>query len=42
MKAALEAAGVAAGRIDTKPPAYVEVGAGGADAEARRVEISSR
>lgn len=42
VKAALEAAGVSAERIDTEPPAYVEVGAGGTDAEARRVEISAR
>ncbi len=42
VKAALEAAGVSADRIESKPPVFVEVGAGGADAEARRVEISSR
>ena len=39
VKAALEAAGVAPDQVDTKPPMFVEAGAGGADAEARRVEI---
>lgn len=42
VQAALVAAGVGADRIDTRPPVFVEIGAGGADAEARRVEISAR
>lgn len=37
---ALKAAGVSADNIQMKPPLFVEVGAGGSDAEARRVEIS--
>jgi len=39
---ALMAAGVAEANIEMKPPMFVEVGAGGADAEARRVEISKQ
>lgn len=39
VKAALQAAGVAAERIGTKPPLFVEIGAGGSTAEARRVDI---
>jgi len=31
---------VAASGMEMKPPLFVEVGAGGTDAEARRVEIS--
>jgi outer membrane protein OmpA-like peptidoglycan-associated protein len=37
---ALKAAGVAESSIEMKAPMFVEVGAGGSDAEARRVEIS--
>ncbi len=37
---ALQAAGVAEAHIAMKPPLFVEVGAGGNDAEARRVEIN--
>ncbi len=37
---ALKAAGVAEASIEMKAPMFVEVGAGGSDAEARRVEIS--
>ena len=37
---ALKAAGVAEGNLEMKPPLFVEVGAGGSDAEARRVEIN--
>jgi outer membrane protein OmpA-like peptidoglycan-associated protein len=37
---ALKAAGVAEASIETKPPMFVEVGAAGGDAEARRVEIN--
>jgi outer membrane protein OmpA-like peptidoglycan-associated protein len=37
---ALKAAGVAEGNIEMRPPVFVEAGAGGADAEARRVEIN--
>jgi flagellar motor protein MotB len=37
---ALKAAGVAEENIETKPPMFVEMGAAGGDAEARRVEIS--
>lgn len=41
--AALTAAGVAADRIGTKPPMFVEIGAtGGDDAAARRVEITAQ
>lgn len=42
VKAALEAQGVAPERIAGKPPVFVEVGAGGADANARRVEITAQ
>ena len=37
---ALKAAGVAEGSIEMRPPVFVEAGAGGADQEARRVEIN--
>jgi outer membrane protein OmpA-like peptidoglycan-associated protein len=37
---ALVAAGVAEAGIEMRAPLFVEVGAGGSDAEARRVEIS--
>ena len=40
VKAALEAAGVSPSRIESKEPVFVEIGAGGADAEARRVDIT--
>jgi outer membrane protein OmpA-like peptidoglycan-associated protein len=36
----LKAAGVAEANMEMKPPFFVEVGAGGSDAEARRVEIN--
>jgi outer membrane protein OmpA-like peptidoglycan-associated protein len=39
---ALKAAGVAEGNIALQPPVFVEVGAGGSDAEARRVDISKQ
>jgi outer membrane protein OmpA-like peptidoglycan-associated protein len=39
---ALKAAGVADANIEMKPPMFVEVGASGGDAEARRVEISKQ
>jgi outer membrane protein OmpA-like peptidoglycan-associated protein len=39
---ALKAAGVAEASVEMKPPMFVEVGVGGADAEARRVEISKQ
>jgi hypothetical protein len=39
--AALQAQGVSSDRVNMKPPTFVEVGAGGSDAEARRVEIAS-
>ncbi|HEY4067630.1 MAG TPA: OmpA family protein [Burkholderiaceae bacterium] len=42
VKAGLVAHGVSAERIGTQPPVFVEVGAGGGDAQARRVEISAR
>ncbi|MES2960037.1 MAG: DUF937 domain-containing protein [Pseudomonadota bacterium] len=42
VQAALVAAGVGADRIEARPPVFVEVGAGGADAQERRVEISAR
>ncbi len=42
VKAALEAAGVGADRIESKPPVFVEIGAAGGDAEARRVDIGTR
>ena len=37
---ALKAAGVAEGNIEMRPPVFVEAGTGGADQEARRVEIN--
>ena len=37
---ALKAAGVAEANLEMKPPMFVEVGAAGSDAEARRVEIN--
>ena len=37
---ALKAAGVPEASIEMRPPMFVEAGAGGSDAEARRVEIS--
>ena len=37
---ALKAAGVDEANIEMKPPMFVEVGAAGGDAEARRVEIN--
>jgi hypothetical protein len=39
---ALKAAGVAEANVEMKPPLFVEAGAGGSDAEARRVEISKQ
>ena len=39
---ALKAAGVAEANVEMKPPLFVETGAGGSDAEARRVEISKQ
>jgi outer membrane protein OmpA-like peptidoglycan-associated protein len=39
---ALKAAGVAEANIEMKPPMFVEVGAAGGDAEARRVEINKQ
>jgi cytochrome c oxidase subunit 2 len=39
---ALKTAGVAEANIEMKPLTFVEVGAGGNDAEARRVEISKQ
>jgi outer membrane protein OmpA-like peptidoglycan-associated protein len=39
---ALKAAGVAEASVEMKPPMFVEVGAGGTDAEARRVEINKQ
>jgi outer membrane protein OmpA-like peptidoglycan-associated protein len=39
---ALKAAGVAEANIEMKPPIFVEVGAAGGDAEARRVEINKQ
>jgi len=39
---ALKAAGVAEANVEMKPPMFVEVGAGGSDAEARRVEITKQ
>ncbi len=41
VRAALEAAGVAQDRIVMEKPVFVEAGAGGADVEARRVEITA-
>ena len=40
MRDALKAAGIAEGNIELRPPVFVEVGAGGPDQEARRVEIN--
>lgn len=37
---ALKAAGVAEAAMEMRPPMFVEVGAGGSDAEARRVEVT--
>jgi outer membrane protein OmpA-like peptidoglycan-associated protein len=37
---ALKAAGIAEGNIELRPPVFVEIGAGGPDQEARRVEIN--
>jgi outer membrane protein OmpA-like peptidoglycan-associated protein len=39
---ALKAAGVDEASVEMKPPMFVEVGAGGSDAEARRVEINKQ
>lgn len=39
---ALKAAGVAEASLEMRPPTFVETGAAGSDAEARRVEISNR
>ncbi len=39
---ALKAAGVPEASIEMKPPMFVEIGAAGGDAEARRVEISKQ
>ena len=39
---ALKSAGVAEANIEMKPPMFVELGATGADAEARRVEINRK
>jgi len=39
---ALMAAGIAEGDIDMRPPMFVESGAGGDDAQSRRVEINPR
>lgn len=39
---ALKTAGVAETSVEMKPPMFVEVGAGGSDAEARRVEINKQ
>ncbi len=39
---ALAAAGVAAANIEMRPPMFVEIGAAGGDAEARRVEINKQ
>jgi len=39
---ALKAAGVAETSVEMKPPMFVEIGAGGSDAEARRVEINKQ
>jgi outer membrane protein OmpA-like peptidoglycan-associated protein len=40
VRAALLAAGIEKGRIEMRPPESVEIGAGGNDAQARRVEIN--
>ena len=42
VKGALESAGVGTDRIENKPPVFVEIGAPGGDAEARRVDIGIR
>jgi cytochrome c oxidase subunit 2 len=42
VRAALETAGVAQDRIVMEKPVFVEAGAGGSDAEGRRVEISAQ
>jgi len=39
---ALKAAGVAEANMEMKPPMFVEIGAAGSDAEARRVEINKQ
>jgi outer membrane protein OmpA-like peptidoglycan-associated protein len=39
---ALKAAGVAEANVEMKPPMFVEIGAAGGDAEARRVEINKQ
>ena len=39
---ALKAAGVAEASIEMRPPMFVETGAAGSDAEARRVEIGKK
>jgi outer membrane protein OmpA-like peptidoglycan-associated protein len=39
---ALKAAGVAEASVEMKPPMFVETGAGGSDAEARRVDINKQ
>jgi len=39
---ALKAAGVSEANIEMKPPMFVEIGAAGGDAEARRVEINKQ
>ena len=39
---ALKAAGVTEANMEMRPPMFVEVGAAGSDAEARRVEISKQ
>ena len=39
---ALKAAGATEANMEMKPPLFVEAGAGGSDAEARRVEINNR
>ena len=39
---ALKAAGVAEANLEMKPPMFVEVGAAGSDAEARRVDINKQ
>ena len=39
---ALKAGGVAEANMAMKPPLFVEAGAGGSDAEARRVEINTQ
>ncbi|AMO25008.1 hypothetical protein GCM10027034_05660 [Ramlibacter solisilvae] len=41
VKSALESAGVAPDRVGMKEPMFVEIGAAGSDAEARRVDIAA-